>query len=228
MRYIQKNRRGVGYRKLLQIHKSKGSYEDTQNDHSKRPKVTTRTDILTDLLHEQGYLCAYCMRTVSLENATIEHIISQSYVDKKGRAIGREEDTNYDNMLAVCQGNFCLNETHCDKSRSEYQSKEPLMKLTPLNKLQMHNIKFTHSGVIYYEKLDEKSDINDELNRVLNLNCDGMVERRGEIRRAIKSSLHRRKFDKKFAQKELAYWESQNGSLRAYCQVAILELRKYV
>jgi len=228
MRYIQKNRRGIGYLKLLKIHKSKGSYEDTQNDQSKVPKVTTRTDILTDLLEEQGYICAYCMRSISLENATIEHIISQNYVDKKGRAIGKEEDTNYDNMLAVCQGNFCFNETHCDKSRSKYQTNEPLLCITPLNKLQMNNIKFTQSGVIYYEKLDEKSDINDELNRVLNLNCDGIIEMRGKIIRAIKHTLVKRKFDKKFVQKELHYWESQNGSLRAYCQVAILELRKYL
>lgn len=228
MRYIQKNKTGIGYSKLLKIHKKKGSYDDTQNDKSKTPKVTTRTDILTDLLNEQGSICAYCMRSISLENATIEHIVSQSYVDKKGRAIGKEKGTSYDNMLAVCQGNFCLKETHCDKSRSIYQTKQPIMCLSPLNKLQMNHIKFTQSGVIYYEKLDEKSDINDDLNRILNLNCDGMVEKRGKILRVIKHTLVKRKFDKKIVQKELDYWESQNGSFRAYCQVAILELRKYV
>lgn len=228
MRYIQKNRRGIGYQKLLKIHKSKGSYEDTQNDKSKIPKITTRTDILKDLLNEQGSICAYCMRSISLENATIEHIVSQNYVDNKGRAIGKEEDTNYDNMLAVCQGNFCLKQTHCDKSRSIYQDKEPLLAITPLNKLQMSSIKFTQSGVVYYEKLDEKSKINDELNRVLNLNCDGMIEMRGKIIRAIKHTLVKRKFNKKFIQKELLYWEKQDSSLRPYCQVAIFELKKYI
>ncbi len=103
MKYIQKRKTGIGYSKLLKIHKAKGCYDDTKNDNSKVPKVTTRTDILKDLLDEQGYICAYCMRSISIENATIEHIIGQNYIDNSGDKIGKQEDTNYDNMLAVCQ-----------------------------------------------------------------------------------------------------------------------------
>ena len=228
MKYIQKKKTGIGYSKLLKIHKAKGCYDNTKNDNSKTPKVTTRTDILKDLLEEQGFLCAYCMRKISLENADIEHVIGQSYVDAKGRSIGKDEDTNYDNMLAVCHGNFCLNDTHCDSSRSKYQAKEPLLDISPLNKLQMSNIKFTQSGRIYYEKLDAQTPINDNLNRILNLNCNTIVEMRGKIIKLVKRSLVKHKFDKKFVQKELEYWETRGDAYRPFCQVAIFELRKYI
>jgi len=228
MKYIHKKRTGIGYSKLLQIHKAKGCYNDTKNDNSKNPKVTTRTDILKDLLDEQGYLCAYCMRSISLDSATIEHFIGQNYVDDKGNNIGKIEDTNYDNMLAVCHGNFCKNETHCDSSRSKYQDKRPLLNISPLNRQQMNNIKFSQSGVIYYENIDDESEINFDLNKVLNLNCDNIRNERKKIIKVTKKILSQHKFDKKFAQKELDYWEECNNSYKAYCQVAIFELKKYI
>jgi len=226
MKYIQKIKSGKAYNELLKIHKSKGSYEDIKDDKSKN--FTLRTDILRDLLSEQNGICAYCMRSIRVENATIEHIIGQSYIDNRGNKIGRKEDTNYDNMLAVCQGDFCFNSTHCDKSRSEYQDKNPLLSFTPLNKQEMRKIKFTQSGTIYYNNLDENSKMNDDLTKVLNLNCEEIKESRAKILKAIKKSLVKHKFNKKFAQKELEYWENRDTPYRAYCQVAIFELRKYI
>lgn len=228
MKYIQKKRTGIGYSKLLKLDKAKGCYADTKNDNSKTPKVTTRTDILKDLLDEQGNLCAYCMRSILFENATIEHFIGQSYVDKKGKYIGKVEDTNYDNMLAVCHGNFCKDETHCDSSRSKYQEKRPLLNISPLNKQQMNNIKFSQSGVVYYENIDDETEISFDLNKVLNLNCKNIKNERKKLIKIIKTLLAKHKFDKKFAKKELAYWEQCNGSYKVYCQVVICELRKYV
>ena len=228
MKYIQKNRTGIGYSKLLKIHKDKGCYDDTKNDNSKTPKVTTRTDILKDLLNEQGNLCAYCMRRISLENADIEHFIGQGYVDDKKNTVGKVEDTNYDNMLAVCHGNFCKDETHCDSSRSKYQDKRPLLNISPLNRQQMNNIKFSQSGVVYYENIDDETEISFDLNKVLNLNCENIKNERKKLIKIIKSLLAKHKFDKKFAQKELEHWEESNGSYKAYCQVVINELRKYI
>ncbi|MBN2825922.1 MAG: hypothetical protein JXQ76_11395, partial [Campylobacterales bacterium] len=176
MRYIKKNKTGIGYTKLLAIHKAKGCYHDTKNDNSKNPPITTRTDILQDLLDEQGSICAYCMRNISLESARIEHIIGQNYVDDKGNEVGKEEDTNYDNMLAVCYGDSCQSAIHCDSSRSKYQNKRPLLSLSPLNQSDMNGIKFTRMGVVYYQVLDDKSEMNFDLDRVLNLNCKSLVE----------------------------------------------------
>lgn len=225
MRYIHKRKVGKGYQKLLKIHKANGCYDDTKNDNSKTPPLIIRTDILKDLLEEQFYLCAYCMRSISLENSQIEHIIGQNYRDEKNNDIGKIEDTNYDNMLAVCKGIFCKNETHCDSSRSKYQDKKPLLSISPLNKLDMNNIKFTQSGKIYYGNLDEYIEENEYLNKVLNLNCISILEERKNIIKAVKLSLVRHKFNIKFVQNELEYWQNRN---QKFCQVAIFLLKKYI
>lgn len=225
MKYIQKKKIGIGYSKLLKIHKSKGCYKDTQDDNSKTPKITTRTDILKDLLDEQGYICAYCMRIISINNADIEHFVGQGYINKEGKSIGKVEDTNYNNMLAVCHGNFCQEPLHCDSSRSKYQDKRPLLNISPLNRQQMNSIKFSQSGIIYYENIDDESDISFDLNKVLNLNCENIKEERKKLIKRIKKNLVKYKFNKKVIQKELEYWKESN---KAFSQVAIFELKKYI
>ena len=60
------------------------------------------------------------------------------------------------------------------------------------------------------------------------MNCENIKDKRKKLIKIIKSLLANHKFDKKFAKKELAYWEECNGSYKAYCQVVINELRKYV
>jgi len=62
----------------------------------------------------------------------------------------------------------------------------------------------------------------------LNLNCKNIKNDRKKIIKIIKSLLIKHKFEKKFVKKELEYWEQRNGSYKAYCQVAIFELRKYI
>jgi len=228
MKFIIKKKTGKGYNKLLQIHKRRGCYADTKNDNSKIPKITIRTDILEDLLREQGYICAYCMKTISLEKSQIEHIIGQSYIDEEKKEIGKLEDTNYENMLAVCQGNFCEKETHCDSSRSKYQDKRPLLSISPLNQSDMNSIKFTQSGVVYYGELDAKTDMNYDLSTVLNLNCTSIQEKRKRIVQAIKFLLSKHEFDKKFANKTLALWKNESLENKEFCEVAIFELRKYI
>lgn len=236
MKFITKNKSGKGYIELLKIHKKNGSYKkDVQDDKSKN--ITIKTDVLQNLLEEQGFICAYCMRKISIENATIEHIIGKSYIDEKGIKVGEKEDTNYDNLLAVCKGNFCQNNLHCDKSRANYQNKRPFLFISPLKEQQMKNIKFSQSGVIYYKEPSNKIDTQNEaledkeirydLNKVLNLNCENLIEDREKILTIVKKSLIRYNFDKKFILKELDYWQ-QNNQYKEFCQVAISELEKYI
>lgn len=92
----------------------------------------------------------------------------------------------------------------------------------------MNCIKFTRNGVIYYQDLDEQSEMNFDLDKVLNLNCKSLLETREKISRTTISSLIKYKFDKKFVAKELEYWKNSNQHNRAFCQVAILELQKHL
>ncbi len=185
MKYILKDKKGKGYKALSTKHLQGCSYENDIKD-NKTKKVTIRTDVLTDLLKEQNYNCAYCMKEITLDNAKIEHIISQSFnyktepynydvLVKKYRksiediigkikpkdikCLGQTHDTNYDNMLAVCKGNSCGNSSHCDASRSTFQEKRPILFVSPLNKQQMIDIHFSKSGLIYYKEPISKESL---------------------------------------------------------------------
>lgn len=241
MRLIIKKHTGKGYKKLIKIHKTNGSYKGDvcSNDED---GICAKKIILKDLLEEQGYICAYCMQKIDESNSTIEHIIGQNFKDEEGLEIGKKEDTNYDNMLAVCLGNSCK-ELHCDKSRAKYQSKRAKLYVNPLSKVQMENIKFSQSGVIYYKEIedviDKSSEIKEEreirfdLNQVLNLNTSRLVEERGKIIKSIKSilsrsSLNKVTFDKTKANFEFNKWQQNNGCYKEFCQVAIYELKKHI
>ena len=239
MKLITKQHSGNGYKQLIKVHKKNGSYNiDVKDDNSKMPKVTIHTDVLKDLLQEQGYICAYCMRKIDEDNATIEHIIGQQYKDSSDKAIGKIEDTNYSNMLAVCCGNSCQDDLHCDKSRARVQTTRPLLFVSPLNSTHMTNIKFSQSGVIYYKELEcnidkakeseEDKEIRYDINKVLNLNCRNLVEQRGRIIHSIKSILKRYKFDKTKVKSELVGWQQPNSGYKEFAQVAIYELQKHI
>ncbi|CAM3953411.1 hypothetical protein [Arcobacter cloacae] len=241
MRLITKKHTGKGYKRLIGIHKNNGSYTSDVCSNDKKG-ICVKNIVLKDLLEEQGYICAYCMQKIDESNSTIEHIIGQKFKDEKGSEIGKKEDTNYDNMLAVCLGNSCK-ELHCDKSRAKYQSKRAKLYVNPLSKVQMENIKFSQSGVIYYKELediiDKSSEIQEEkeirfdLNKVLNLNTNRLIEERGKIIKSIKSilsksGLNKLSFDKTKANIEFAKWQQNNGGYKEFCQVAIYELKKHI
>lgn len=179
MKFIKKGR---ACKDLSIHHKSKGSYPFNQS---------LKDKVLQDLLEEQGFLCGFCMRKISENNATIEHLISQSFNnDSKGyeyenifftykenleeitgrikkpnvNNFGKTHDTNYNNMIAVCEGNenkFCINSMTCDKKRATCQGKRPLLFITPLNKIKMDNIKFSANGIIYYKLFLDTDKIKD-------------------------------------------------------------------
>ena len=246
MKFIQKNSACIN--KWLFLYKDKNkSYDiDVKNPRIQGNK-NNYDNILDDLLKEQGYVCAYCMRNILSKNATIEHFIGQEYIDDTGIEKGKKEDTNYKNMLVVCLGKFCKKmikdkETlHCDSSRSNFQSKDkpnyrPLLWISPLNIQQMKQLGFTRTGVLFYKELNiDKSteskiekEIRYDLSEVLNLNCKNLKENRKRVIKIIDNSLQRHNFDKKFARKELELWKEKNNSYKEYCQVAIYKLEKFL
>jgi len=256
MRFIQKNPLSIN--KWLSLYKDKSKSYDINVKNERVRGRNNYDNILDDLLEEQGSLCAYCMRKISSQNATIEHFIGQEYMDSDGRVIGKEEDTNYQNMLAVCLGKYCKKimkdkeKLHCDSSRSIFQKKykdkkaeknnevlntyRPKLFISPLDNQQMKQIRFTKTGVLFYKELSfdkeketiEEKEIRYDLNEVLNLNCKNLKEKRNRVIQIVNSSLRRHKFDKKFAQNELDLWQEKKNSYQEYCEVAIYLLKKYI
>ena len=135
------------------------------------------------------------MQKINFENSKIEHIVGQKYIDEDSNNLGQQNQLNYDNLLAVCEGKSCHKEEHCDTNRSKFQNKYPQRKLfiTPLENRIMQNIKFTSKGMIFYDSfteieeieklkdynsLSEIENIKYDIQKVLNLNCNNLKEKR--------------------------------------------------
>lgn len=221
-------------------------------------------DIIKSLLKEQGYICAYCMKKIDIGSCSIEHIIGQNFnanecenklkefdyneikqnrksflkhidssININDNCIGKINSTNYKNMLAVCK-----NKSHCDKSRSKYQAKRPILYISPFNIIHMQNLKFSISGVIYYkqpsDEIDKKKETTEDkeirydINNVLNLNCKTLKEDRARLVSSIKTMLVKCEFNKDKIKYLLSCWEQKSNQYSEYCQVAICELKKHI
>lgn len=235
MKFIIKNRSSKGHNRLVDLKREDGTYEDVKNDKSKNDYI--RDEVILSLLEEQNFQCAYCMKSIKLENTFIEHIIGQKYIET-GIEIGKENEISYDNFLAVCDGKSCKDQLHCDKSRANYQKERPLFS-NPLKKRIMKNIKFTNQGFVYYEKfidiseidklkehatLDEKLNIQYDIQNVLNLNCNSLKEKRKLIINALKRIT--KNWQKEKVKKE--YEKCLANPNTEFSEVAIYHLKKRV
>lgn len=210
---------------------------DINGTYANLPKVLGE-DLLTSLLKEQGYICAYCMKKINQDNSTIEHIVGQSY--KVGdRDLGKENELRYENLLAVCLGNSCK-ELNCDKSRSKYQKERPLY-VNPLENRIMSNIKFTNNGLIFYEdfiEIDKIKELKDHISHsesenikydiqtILNLNCNDLKEKRKVLIEALKKYTNNWSDKEKIRKKLQSYELKSNSEYEELCQVAIYFLSK--
>ncbi len=233
MKLISKNKPSFLHHKIVEFKQGiNGIYPNLTDE--------LKTELLEALLKEQNFLCAYCMQKINLQNATIEHIIGQKYVDEDGNKLGEQNQLNYDNLLAVCNGKSCNKEEHCDTNRSKFQKKYPQRKLfiTPLENRIMQNIKFTPQGMIFYDKftaieeveklsnyenLSEMENIKYDIQKVLNLNCNNLKERRLNIINALKI-FTKNWSDKERIRKKLN--EHISNPSNEFSQVAIYYLTK--
>lgn len=121
------------------------------------------------LLNEQGHICAYCMQAITAKVTKIEHL-------RPRHSCGNESEKLSDkNMVAVCKG-LTDRYKHCDTYRGNLKPvAKQKMKLSPLMKSpNCEEIITINDGIL------ESSDatFNKELSEKLNLNCNGLVEKR--------------------------------------------------
>ena len=190
--------------------------------------------ILRDsLLKEQGYLCAYCMSRIDEKNIKIEHYVPRN----------NENELDYKNLLAVCEGNSFGNEDkyqHCDTKKGN-----KTLKIDPQNKYHISKISYKPDGTIY------SNEFNDDLNKILNLNGNDKDEdedkdedkdkdegylknNRKTALDTLKSEIHKIYKDKtvtfNFFKKALNRYTSfdENGQRKPYCGILIEYLEKKI
>jgi len=178
--------------------------------------TSVKADIRTQLLKEQGYLCAYCMQRIVDDQfiTKVEHWHCQDNYET--------EQLNYTNMLAVCLGTTqgCI---HCDTKKAnlniKYNPAEPIHRIES-------KIKYSTSGKV--ESIED--DFNTQLNNILGLNCSRLVENRKATIDAVQRGLNKKIGTRTNSEinSEFEKWSSINtdGYKKEYCGVALYFLRK--
>lgn len=186
--------------------------ENLSPDESYR-KLTNplKKDVINRLMAEQGHICAYCMRKIPDERelpadtpaVTIEHLIPRNPID----FIDVNQGLDYNNMVAVCSGNRGKKGTRktrdltCDAKRG---SKD--LKINPFNMTSIELIKYSETGTIF----SDDSEIDDDLNITLNLNCKSDSVLLPDFRKAVLDEIQSEIFN---------YIEETEESFSQVCQI---------
>ena len=161
MLYIQKKKASAAVSKEINRIKEENNwdnldYKNTQVIRSVFDMLDKET-IRTQLLEEQGSLCAYCMRKISNnDKTTIEHFIPITLDGKLA--------LNYKNMLACCDGGRGSTDKNkilsCDAAKGDQS-----ITISPLIKEHVDKIRYNKDGFIHLYPEDDKlmQDIKDVL-----------------------------------------------------------------
>ena len=198
--------------------RSLSRYRATPNSIYSGLPTETKNDIKKKLLGEQGYLCAYCMRRIRLENTQIEHYIAQN----TDETTHQKMDLAYSNMLAVCPGN----EGNPPKMQTcdEHRGNIPLT-VNPLDEHTIQTIEYLADGVI----TSSDDFIKKDLQETLNLNYYLLKESRKSQLDALKRKLKQRKPNgdwKSLAQKYKQTLLSADGEKQEFIGILIWYLNK--
>lgn len=178
--------------------------------------TTIKTAIRRDLLRDQGYLCAYCMRRISVEDMKIEHWQSQTDFP--------DLQLQWSNLLGVCNGNVGQRWDHqtCDTRRGN--AKLTYNPCSAAHQIESR-IKYLADGQIDSGELV----LSNELNQALNLNWTRLKGNRRAVIDAVLEVLGKKTGTRTRAELEklIKEWQTlQNQMFREYCGVAIYFLKK--
>ena len=185
-----------------------------------------RKAIKQQLLSEQGYICAYCMQRISIDNMGIEHYIPQNPEDQEYDPVAT---IDYSNMLAVCRGNEQNAGSHENLTCDKHRGNTPLT-VNPCNISTLSQIHYRNDATIY----SEDSAVNYDLDNVLNLNCTAArlpANRQSALnalKQKIAADLKNKPMSQAVCQKYLNHYRSRtaSGELIPYVGILIHYLEK--
>lgn len=206
---------------MLPIHKNTS---DPLRQHRSQANATydniptaDRQSLVSSLLREQKYICAYCMCRINEETMSVEHW--------QARTTHSDMQIAYGNLLAVCCGNEgkCEDKQHCDTKKGNFRLNYNPSDPSHHSRLK---IKYAKNGEI--SSADQ--DFGAQLSAVLNLNLEDLKERRKNVFNLLCRTLNTLppNAPKTSIQRILDYWKTPNSEheLPPFAGVAIYFLEK--
>lgn len=188
----------------------------------------TASDELRDALaHEQGYICAFCMRKLDLSakkgkdgrpKTIIAHLLSRHPQDthsdsqkEKRRILGM----TYRNLVLACDGHTG-DIKHCDQYQGNADVTIPLFDRTVMNQ-----ITFSTGGQVIHPVYQNQIGSDDNSGGLLNLNASVLTARRRERWLTVATLLRQQgRWTEGELEKELESWSKKDaeGLLKEDCQ----------
>lgn len=170
------------------------------------------------LVSEQRGLCCYCLSRIrpNRDEMKVEHWRCQAEFPG--------EQLAYSNLLASCKGHegSVPRDQHCDTLKGDrVLSRNPAI----LEHRVEDFIRYRPDGTIH----SKDPILDEELSRVLNLNCDLLKNNRKAVLEGFIEALPRRvAWPTGTCERHLRAWngESDSGDLKEYCQIVVYWLRK--
>jgi uncharacterized protein (TIGR02646 family) len=209
-------------------HIQKGAEPASWLAYRKTPNATYKAtaDLRAALLHEQGFLCGYCMKRINhaderVATTRIEHI--------KCQTVDRKEDTSrsldYNNMILCCDGGEKEGrDFHCDKLKQDSD-----LSFSPLDERVLQLFTFSGSGIMQATDFSIQAEIGDKNNiGVLNLNNARLVRNRKAVIDGLIHELGRGTWTKATLREKRRHWSEldSDGRFKEFNQVAIYYLDK--
>ncbi|MBP5501969.1 MAG: TIGR02646 family protein [Bacteroidales bacterium] len=204
-------------------------------------------ELRESLIKEQGYICCYCMKRILLQDNSstktkIEHFKPQSiYNGTNGKADLR---LIYSNLFLACKGEeFDDNNKQCNCCDSKKLHQE-LHFIDLLDESIEKKIKYSSSGAIFSNSATIKDTdsnvitcIDDEINKVLNLNNQSLKKWRKEVYNKIlliiQNAEKRHKCNPTYLERLREEWygkheEEGKKMFKPFCMVAVYLIKKYI
>ena len=190
--------------------------------------LVAKEDLRQSLLSEQGYICCYCMKRIPENTAPymkVEHYKCQDFYE--------DLQLNYKNLFGACIGNEGQPSRiqTCDTKKGNTELTINLLTNAPYCE---NLFKYNAEGEIM--SVDDNSEINRQLNEVLNLNMQTLKEGRSEVYLEVqrKVEAHSRQLGSK--QLRVNYFEREkqdcltprDKKLKQYCMIAVYYLNKKI
>ena len=189
-------------------------YEDFEDKGKEACENKKIGNLRLKLLEDQGFVCCYCMSQISCKNSKIEHFKPQSKF--------RELQIKYTNLFISCNGNT-QGQEHCDTKKANTELRNINLLSTIENK-----ITYTTSGKIE----SNIHDLDNALNKVLNLNTKILKDNRREAYSTLIILLSKKnsskRWSKELLQKYIRKYESKTveEKFAPYYSMLLYFLRK--
>lgn len=209
---LTKYRSSINHADLEKNHIYKDFPDKTREDCDKGISGNLRKQ----LLEEQGYICCYCMSRISCKNSKIEHLKPQT----KYRAY----QIDYNNLFVACLGGEGQKESNqfCDTKKAE----EELKYIDLLSNIE-NDIFYKKDSKDYILIGSRNSDIDYDINTILNLNVTSLQKNRREAYDRVMQRLKQKGWTISTIKQVFNYYQTKhNGKFEPYCQVVVYFLGK--